>query len=110
MRESDIENHLIRELKKIGVKTRKCKWIGYDGAPDRLIFAMGGIFVELKAPGKKPRANQVLEHEHMRAGGLRVEVIDSIDMVNALVKQIEYFNAKRIHPPRLPVKNHETPA
>ena len=63
MRESEIEKHLVNQLKKIGVSTRKCKWLGVDGAPDRLILAMGGIFVELKATGKKPRANQLLEHE-----------------------------------------------
>lgn len=89
MRESKIEHYLIKRLTAIGVKTRKCKWIGHDGAPDRLILAHGGIFVELKAPGEIPRLNQLYEHDQMRAGGLRVEVIDSISKVDNLVLEIK---------------------
>ena len=88
MRESQIEQHLIKELKKLGIETRKVQWIGRDGAPDRLILAKGGIYVELKAPGKEPRENQLREHEKMRAAGIRVEVIDSFDGVNKLVSEL----------------------
>lgn len=88
MRESKIEKHLIKELKKIGITTRKLRWLGVDGAPDRVIFAKGGIYVELKAPGKEPRENQLREHEKMRAAGMKVIVIDSIEQVNYLVKAL----------------------
>lgn len=88
MRESQIEQHLIKELKKLGIETRKVQWIGRDGAPDRLILAKGGIYVELKAPGKEPRENQLREHEKMRAAGIRVEVIDSFEGVNELVSEL----------------------
>ncbi len=91
MRESKIEGHLVKKLAAINVTTRKVQWTGRDGAPDRLIYAMGGIFVELKAPGEKPRTNQLLEHEKMREAGMRVEVIDSLEMVDALVSQIKWF-------------------
>ena len=89
MRESQIEQHLIKELKKLGIETRKVQWVGRDGAPDRLILAKGGIYVELKAPGKEPRENQLREHEKMRAVGIRVEVIDSLEGVDELVGEIK---------------------
>ncbi len=88
MRESQIENYLIKELKRIGIETRKVQWIGRDGAPDRLIFAQGGIYAELKAPGEKPRENQLREHTKMRAAGMRVEVIDSLEGVEKLISEL----------------------
>lgn len=89
MREAEIEQYLIKELKKLGIETRKVQWVGRDGAPDRLILAKGGIYVELKAPGKEPRENQLREHEKMRAVGIRVEVIDSFEQVDKLVGEIK---------------------
>jgi len=89
MRESQIENRLIKELKKLGIETRKVQWIGRDGAPDRLILANGGIWAELKAPGEKPRLNQVIEHKKMRAAGMRVEIIDSPEGVDRLVGELK---------------------
>ncbi len=88
MRESQIENHLIKELKKLGIETRKVQWLGRAGAPDRLILAQGGIYVELKAPGKLPRENQLREHIKMRAAGMRVEVIDSLEGVDKLISEL----------------------
>ena len=88
MRESQIEQYLIKEIKKLGIETRKVQWVGRDGAPDRLILAKGGIYAELKAPGKEPRENQLREHEKMRAAGMRVEVIDSLEGVDTLVREI----------------------
>ena len=43
------------------------------------------IWVELKAPGVKPEAHQLREHERMRAMGQRVVVIDSIEGVEGLL-------------------------
>lgn len=50
-----------------------------SGIPDRLcLFPRGRmVFVELKAPGKKPRKLQEVMHSRLRALGFRVEVIDS---------------------------------
>ena len=77
------------KLTKLGISTRKVKWIGRDGAPDRLILANGGIWAELKAPGEKPRVNQVIEHKKMRAAGMRVEIIDSPEGVDRLVEELK---------------------
>lgn len=97
MRERDIEDYLVKRVNAMGGEVRKVRWIGRRGAPDRLVmmpavvteaghFADGGtVWVELKAPGKVPEPHQVREHERMRKMGQRVEVIDSLAGVEALL-------------------------
>lgn len=95
MRERDIEEYLVARVKAMGGEVRKVKWIGRRGAPDRLVllpFAFSGtraagtaIWAELKAPGKAAEPHQLREHERMRAMGQRVEVIDSLAGVEALL-------------------------
>lgn len=97
MKERDIEKHLIQRVKELGGECRKVQWVGRVGAPDRLVMlpiAMSPCFgyhkaptvwVELKAPGEKPRSSQLREHERMRAMGQRVVVIDSIEGVEELL-------------------------
>jgi hypothetical protein len=98
MRERDIERHLVKRVKELGGEVRKVQWIGRVGAPDRLVMLppLGDIdshfyrrarsfWVELKAPGEKPRASQLREHERMRTMGQRVVVIDSIEGVEELL-------------------------
>jgi hypothetical protein len=95
MRERDIENYARRRVASIGGETRKVKWIGRRGAPDDLIMLpeMATLshvrearttFVEFKAPGQKATAAQAREHCRMRAFGLRVVVINSLEGVDAL--------------------------
>ena len=79
---------MISSLRKIGVSTRKVRWIGRDGAPDRLILAKGGIWVELKAPGERPRANQKLELEALAKAGMTAYCIDSIQQIDELIGEI----------------------
>ena len=43
------------------------------------------IWVEVKAPGEVPEPHQAREHARMRAMGQRVEVIDSMEGVDALL-------------------------
>lgn len=78
MRERDIEKYLVERVKALGGEVRKVKWIGRNGAPDRLVmlprppfdgrrfieqgpairvrtpFPLGPrtIWIELKRPGK----------------------------------------------------------
>lgn len=90
MRESQIEAHLVKRVKALGGEVRKVQWIGRRGAPDRLVMLPGEewfigpetVWVELKAPGVKPEAHQLREHERMRALGQCVIVIDSIEGVD----------------------------
>ena len=92
MRERDIERHLVQRVKALGGEVRKVEWVGRRGAPDRLVMLSARvspwwptIWVELKAPGVKPEAYQLREHERMRAMGQCVVVIDSIDGVEELL-------------------------
>jgi hypothetical protein len=90
MRESDIEKYLVKKVKELGGEVRKVKWIGRNGAPDRLVmlpphYEHGTIWVELKAPGKVAEPHQLREHTRMRAVGQRVVVIDSLEGVDALL-------------------------
>jgi hypothetical protein len=96
VRERDIERHLVKRVKELGGEVRKVQWIGRRGAPDRLVMLPflkwtqwqngGTIWVELKAPGVAPEPYQLREHERMRALGQRVEVIDSLEGVESLLK------------------------
>jgi len=97
MRESEIEHYLVKRVKSMGGEVRKVQWIGRRGAPDRLVMMPPGIviypgpeygytiWVELKAPGKKPEPHQLREHKRMQAMGQRVEVIDSLEAVDKLL-------------------------
>lgn len=100
MRERDIEKHLVKRVKELGGECRKVVWQGRRGAPDRLVMLPdfwwwhcragsrgypGPFFVELKAPGEKPRPEQKREHDRMRECHCRVFVIDSIEGVEELL-------------------------
>jgi hypothetical protein len=87
MRERDIEQHLVRRVKKLGGEVRKAQWLGRAGAPDRRVMLPGRppVWVELKAPGVKPEPHQIREHNRMRRLGELVEVIDSIEAVEELL-------------------------
>lgn len=87
MRESQIEKSLVQQVKALGGEVRKVKWIGRNSAPDRLVMIKGNSFwAELKAPGGKPTPAQAREHERMRRMGQRIEVIDSIERIQELLK------------------------
>ena len=85
-RESDIEKYLCDEVKALGGEVRKVRWVGRNGAPDRLVMLPNKHFwVELKAPGLKPEAHQLREHTRMRLYDLQVEVVDSFERVNEVL-------------------------
>ena len=82
MHERDVESHLVKRVKELGGEVRKVEWIGRNGAPDRFVMLPTGCcWVELKAPGQKPKPHQQREHERMRAKGQIVLVLDSVEAV-----------------------------
>jgi len=90
MRESDIEKYLVERVKAMGGEVRKVKWIGRNGAPDRLVMLPDRtVWVELKAPGQKCRPHQIREHERMRRMGQTVVVIDSLEGVGDVLDDFE---------------------
>ena len=58
MREKEVEQALVRSVRKAGGLCMKFTCPGMDGVPDRLVLLPLGkcAFVELKAPGKKTEA------------------------------------------------------
>ena len=78
MREKQIEQKLVRAVRAAGGLCPKFVSPGLAGMPDRLILLPGGrfAFVEVKAPGEKPRALQLHRHAQLRALGFSVFVLD----------------------------------
>jgi hypothetical protein len=83
MLERDIERALIAKVKTLGGTAEKFVSPQKRSVPDRLVILPGGriIFVELKAPGKRPTDNQARDHERRRALGCDVRVIDNLEDV-----------------------------
>lgn len=86
MREREVEAYFKKQVELIGGEVRKLQWVGRRGAPDRVAMLNGEVlWVELKAPGKKPEKHQLREHERMRAKGMTVLVIDTKEGVDKLL-------------------------
>lgn len=79
MRESAIEAYLRDRVRQVGGRAYKFVSPGNDGVPDRLVCFPGGriVFVELKAPGQKPRPLQLVQIDRLQRLGCGVLVIDS---------------------------------
>lgn len=86
IRERDIEKYLVKRVKEAGGEIRKVAWLGRRGAPDRVVFLRGCHWVELKAPGEKPRAEQVREHKKMEAHNTNVFVFDSFEEIDRQIR------------------------
>ncbi|MBE5253379.1 VRR-NUC domain-containing protein [Mixta mediterraneensis] len=86
IRESTIEKHLVAEVKKAGGIAYKFVSPGRRAVPDRLVLLPGGraVFIECKAPGEKPRPEQLREHERLQALGFSVVVLDSKNLEGIL--------------------------
>ena len=74
MREKVIEQKLVSEVKKHGGICPKWVSPGFDGMPDRIALLPDGKFgfVEVKAPGEKPRPLQLARHKLLRQLGFPV--------------------------------------
>ena len=90
MRERDVEIYLRDKVKKAGGKAYKFESPGNDGVPDRIVIFPGNriFFVELKAPGKKPRSLQIKQMNLLSSFGCDVRVIDSKEGVDEFIKKV----------------------
>ena len=91
MREDAIERRLVTEAVKRGGLAPKFVSPGLDGVPDRLLLLPGGrlAFVEVKAPGKKPRPLQRRRMEQLTALGFRVFVLDSKEQIGEILDEVQ---------------------
>lgn len=85
MLEKTIEAALVKRVKELGGLCEKFTSPNKRSVPDRLVTLPKGriIFVEVKAPNKKPTEAQERDHERRRALGCDVRVIDSLEAVYA---------------------------
>ena len=91
MREKEVEQKLVKAVKKTGGLCIKFISPGFDGVPDRVVLLpKGGIaFIELKAPGKKPRALQKRRIKQLSALGFACYVIDNADVIGGVIDEIK---------------------
>lgn len=91
MREKEIEKKLTLAVKKLGGICPKFVSPGFDGMPDRIVLLPMGRFgfVEVKAPGKKPRPIQTARHKLLQQLGFKVYVLDSEEQIGEILDEIQ---------------------
>ena len=91
MREKQIEQKLVKAVRNVGGLCPKFVSPGLAGMPDRLILLPGRrlAFVEVKAPGEKPRLLQLHRHAQLRALGFRVHVLDDPAQIPGIMEQAQ---------------------
>jgi len=88
VKEAAIEKYLREQVEKHGGMCEKFTSPGSRDVPDRIITWVNGKidFVEVKAPGQKPRPGQLRDHNERRMRGCTVLVIDSKKAVDEYVR------------------------
>lgn len=91
MLEKSVEQYLTRRIKEMGGRAYKFVSPGNAGVPDRLVCMPGGnvSFVELKAPGEKPRPLQIAAQMQLRMLGFTVETFDSTEQVDDFCEKLK---------------------
>ena len=89
MREKTVEQRLVKAVKQLGGLCPKFVSPGMDGMPDRLALLPGSrlSFVEVKAPGQKPRPLQILRHKQLRKLGFSVFVLDDPERIPEILNE-----------------------
>lgn len=90
MREKTIESQLVKAVKLRGGMCPKLISPGTDGMPDRMVLLPGCriAFVEVKAPGKKPRLLQLRRHRQLRELGFPVFILDGPEQVQPILEEV----------------------
>ena len=90
MREKTIEQKFRAAVGTAGGLAVKFTSPGFDGVPDRLALLPGGkiAFVEVKAPGEKPRPLQLSRHRLLRRLGFKVYVLDDESQIGGMIDEI----------------------
>lgn len=99
IREAHVQRYFVKQVKHLGGLARKVSWEGRRSAPDWYVsFSWRPVrfgkrpafnaFVELKAPGERPRPDQLREHERLRKAGTRVYWLDSYLAVDQFLRTV----------------------
>ena len=91
MREKTLEQKVRAAVKAAGGLAVKFASPGFDGVPDRLALLPDGkmAFVEVKAPGEKPRPLQSARHRLLRRLGFKVYVLDDESQIGGIIDEIQ---------------------
>lgn len=90
VKERYIEGYMRKRIKEAGGWAAKWVSPGNAGVPDRIVIMPGGrvVFVELKAPGRRPTKLQWAQINRLRSFGCDVRVVDSVEAVDKLVQEL----------------------
>lgn len=90
MLEKDLEKKLTQATKKRGGISLKLVSPGNSGIPDRLILLPEGkhAFIEVKAPGKKPRPLQERWQVRLNNLGHQAYVLDNPNHIESILDEI----------------------
>lgn len=91
MAEKQIEQSLVTAVREAGGWCPKFISPGINGMPDRIVLMPGGRigFVEVKAPGQKPRKLQIRRHIRLRNLGFQVFVLDDPKEIPDIITAIQ---------------------
>ncbi len=85
--EKTLERYLVRRVQMLGGECFKLLVPGRAGMPDRLIALPGNriSFLEIKAPGKKPRPLQLHVLNQLTQLGCKADWADSKEEIDAFL-------------------------
>ena len=91
MREKQIEAKLLSAVKAEGGMCPKHISPGTDGMPDRMVLLPEARigFVEVKAPGQKPRRLQERRHAQLRDLGFMVFILDDPEQIPRIIAEVK---------------------
>lgn len=91
MSESQVEQALVKAVKQRGGIAYKFTSPGVAGVPDRLVLLpqCPAAFVELKAPGQKPRPLQVRRFNQIKQLGHAVFIVDHPSQIVGVLDEIQ---------------------
>lgn len=89
--ETQIEKKLIKAVKAKGGVALKFLSPSKNGYPDRLVLIPYGhiAFIEVKAPGEKPRKIQLVRHKELRKLGFKVYILDEEEKIGGIIDDIQ---------------------
>ena len=90
MREKQVEQKLVKAVKSHDGICPKLVSPGMDGMPDRMVLLPGCRigFVEVKAPGQKPRPLQEQRHRILRKLVFPVFVMDDPAQAEDIIREV----------------------
>lgn len=89
--ESNLERKFTQKVRENGGYALKFASPSFNGMPDRIVlFPKGKVaFVEVKAPGEKPRPLQKARHHFLKKLGFDVYILDAEPQIPLIIDEIK---------------------